>query len=167
MVFAQSVQRARAMFDWIESLPLVPAIIFLMVVVYLRAGGTYLLGRFAHKLANRGRVQEIIESGRINNAITQVNKWGAPIVAASFLTVGFQTAANLAAGVSAMPLSRYLPALAIGGFLWAVIYATIGLTAFYLWWQVALSNPVIAGLLIFAILALIAGVILKRRLTRK
>ena len=58
-----------------------------------------------------------------------VNKWGAPVVAFSFLTIGFQTACNAAAGLTGMPLRRYLPALAVGGFAWAIIYATVGLVA--------------------------------------
>lgn len=48
------------------------------------------------------------------------------MVAVSFLTVGFQTAANFLAGSMRMPLSRYLPALFVGGAAWALIYATAG-----------------------------------------
>ena len=56
-----------------------------------------------------------------------MERWGAPVVVLSFLTVGFQTLANLAAGVGKMPLRRYLPALVVGGLIWAVLYATVGL----------------------------------------
>lgn len=35
------------------------------------------------------------------------------MVALSFLTVGFQTLVNLAAGAARMPLRRYLPAMVV------------------------------------------------------
>lgn len=154
------------MLDWIDSLPLLPAIGFLLVVIYLRAGGTYLLGRLAFTLADRGRFHKIATSPRVENAAATINRWGAPVVALSFLTVGFQTAANLAAGVTRMPLSRYLPALAVGGFAWAVIYATVGLAAFSLWWKVALTNPVFAGLIVLAAIGLLTGHNVKKRIER-
>ena len=59
-----------------------------------------------------------------------VERWGAPVVALSFLTVGIQTLVNLAAGVMRMPLRRYLPALTVGAILWAFLYATVGFATF-------------------------------------
>src|SRR5699024_6943365 len=55
-----------------------------------------------------------------------LDRWGPPAVAVSFLTIGFQTAINLAAGVVRMRWYRYVPALTIGGAIWATIYTTIG-----------------------------------------
>ena len=118
------------MMDWVQSLPLLQAMGFLYVVIWLRAGSTYALGRGARRVASRGRVAAFLESPRVERATEIVNRWGAPVVALSFLTVGFQTAVNAAAGLTGMPLKRYLPALAIGGAAWAFIYATIGLVAF-------------------------------------
>ena len=154
------------MLDWINSLPLIPAIAFLLVVIYCRAGGTYLLGRLAYKLADRGRFHAILTSPRVESAAEKVNRWGAPIVALSFLTVGFQTAANLAAGITRMPLTRYIPALIVGGFAWAVIYATVGLTAFALWWEVALTNPYVAAAIAVAAVGLLTFYILRKRAER-
>jgi membrane protein DedA with SNARE-associated domain len=99
--------------------------------VLLRAGGTYALGRAARSGAARTeRVQRLVDSPRFLRAQDLVTRWGAPIVVLSFLTVGFQTLANLAAGVGKMPLRRYLPALVIGGLIWAVLYASVGLITF-------------------------------------
>ncbi|MCG7426573.1 VTT domain-containing protein [Helcobacillus sp. ACRRO] len=139
------------MLDWIRSLPLIPAIAFLLVVIYLRAGATYALGRFATQLAHRSRLRRFLESAAVASAQDKLARWGAPLVALSFLTVGFQTAVNAAAGVVRMPLRRYLPALAVGGFLWAVIYATAGLAAFSLWWRLLVANPLAAVLVVLAI----------------
>jgi membrane protein DedA with SNARE-associated domain len=116
--------------DFFRGLPFPLAVGALFVIVLLRAGGTYALGRAARSGASRTRVQHLIESPRFVRAQDLVERWGAPIVVVSFLTVGFQTLANLAAGIGRMPLRRYLPALAIGGLIWAVLYATIGLITF-------------------------------------
>src|SRR5690625_5659230 len=108
------------MMEWVQTLPIVGGVAFLYLLILLRAGGTYALGRGARKAANRGKVAAWLESERVERASRIINKWGAPVVAFSFLTVGFQTAANAAAGLTGMSLKRYLPALAVGGFAWAV-----------------------------------------------
>ncbi|WP_460477789.1 DedA family protein [Brachybacterium huguangmaarense] len=152
--------------DWIRDLPLVPAVLILWVIVLCRAGGTYLLGRGAHRLAHRGRIAELLESPRVEAAIGVINRWGAPVVALSFLTVGFQTAANAAAGLTRMPAVRYVPALVIGGLAWAVIYATIGLAAVALWLELFLRSPW-AAVAVLAILAAVVCVVLVTRARRQ
>src|SRR5690625_5580324 len=96
------------MMEWVQTLPIVGGVAFLYLVILLRAGGTYALGRGARKAANRGKVAAWLESERVERASRIINKWGAPVVAFSFLTVGFQTAANAAAGLTGMSLKRYL-----------------------------------------------------------
>ena len=111
-------------------MPFPLAVTALFVIVLLRAGGTYALGRVARSGASRTRVQRLAESPRFKRAQELLVRWGAPVVVLSFLTVGFQTLVNLAAGVGRMPLRRYLPALVIGGALWAFLYATVGFVTF-------------------------------------
>lgn len=155
------------MLDWIGSLPLLPAVGLLWVIVLCRAGGTYLLGRGAHRLAHRGRLARMIESPSVDRAITIVNRWGAPVVALSFLTVGFQTAANLSAGLTRMPAVRYVPALLIGGLAWAVIYATIGLAVVITWIELFLLSPWVAILVLALVIALAVVLVLRRRRSRE
>ncbi len=153
------------MMQWVQDLPLLPAVAFLYVVIWLRAGGTYLVGRGARRAANRGRVAAFLESDGVQRATELVNRWGAPVVALSFLTVGFQTAANAAAGLTAMPLKRYLPALAIGGLAWAFIYATVGLVAFMAWLELFARSPWAAVAVLALIVALIAVLLRHKRRT--
>jgi len=82
------------------SLPLPLAVGLFYIVVLLRGGGTYALGRGARSRVGRTRVKARLETPRFRRAERLVERFGAPIVAASFLTVGFQTLANLAAGVA-------------------------------------------------------------------
>lgn len=153
------------MMQWVQDLPLLPAVAFLYVVIWLRAGGTYLVGRGARRAASRGRIAAFLESDGVQRATELVNRWGAPVVALSFLTVGFQTAANAAAGLTAMPLRRYLPALAIGGLAWAFIYATVGLVAFMAWFELFVRSPWAAVAVLALIVALIAVLLRHKRRT--
>ncbi|MFI2259761.1 DedA family protein [Streptomyces tubercidicus] len=101
----------------------------LYAIVLLRAGGTFAVGWLAGAGARRGRLAERISTAKFRRVERAIQRWGAPVVAVSFLTVGFQTAANFLAGSMHMPLSRYLPALFVGGAAWALVYATVGIGA--------------------------------------
>lgn len=155
------------MMEWVSSLPLLPAVGFLYLVILLRAGGTYALGRGARRAAHRGRVAAFLDRSRVHRATGVVHRWGAPVVALSFLTVGFQTAVNAAAGLTGMPLRRYLPALAIGGLAWATIYATVGLVAVVGWIELFLRSPWAAVALLALVLAVVAVIVLRRRSARR
>lgn len=151
------------MMDWIGSLPLGPAIGVLYLVVLCRAGATYAVGRAARRAADRGKVARFLDRPRVARATGIVNSWGAPVVALSFLTVGFQTAANLAAGLTGMPLRRYLPALLAGGLAWAAIYATVGLVAFAAWLELFLRSPWAAVAVLAIVAAVVVVIVLSRR----
>ena len=130
------------MMAWVQELPLMPAVAFLYVVIWCRAGATYLIGRGARKAADRGRIAAFLDSPSVVRATGLVNRWGAPVVTASFLTVGVQTLVNLAAGLARMPLRRYVPALVVGGALWAFIYATVWSVGLAAWRQLWELSPV-------------------------
>lgn len=153
------------MMEWVQDLPLLPAVGFLYVVIWCRAGATYLVGRGARRVARRGRVAAFLESPGVTRASELINRWGAPVVALSFLTVGFQTAANAAAGLTGMPAKRYLPALAIGGLAWALIYATVGLVAFMAWFELFLVSPWGAVAVLALVVVLIAMLLRHKRRT--
>ncbi|GHB31282.1 hypothetical protein GCM10010331_17230 [Streptomyces xanthochromogenes] len=102
----------------------------LYVIVLFRAGGTFAVGWLAGAGARRSRFSGPISSAKFRRVERAIQRWGALAVAVSFLTVGFQTVANFLAGSMRMPLSRYLPALFVGGAAWALIYATAGLAVF-------------------------------------
>ncbi len=112
----------------------------LFVIVMLRANGTYWLGRLVEHGAQRTRVSRLMASPGYGRAVERLNRWGAPVVTVSFLTIGVQTLVNFAAGATRMPLRRYLPAVTIGCLIWAVIYGTvgtIGIRALGLLWQLS------------------------------
>jgi membrane protein DedA with SNARE-associated domain len=146
--------------DFWEGWPYPVAVAALFVVVMLRAGGTYALGRAAHAGVRRSRLSRIMAKPRFARMQQLVARWGAPVVTLSFLTVGIQTLVNLAAGVLRMPLRRYLPALVVGAILWAFLYATVGFASFAAWRRVYELSPLVAIIILLALLAGIAGYII-------
>lgn len=115
--------------DW--SFPIAVTWLILFGIILARAGGTFLLGR----LARRGfrkieRIDTIMSGPKYRKAEAMIERWGAPVIVVSFLMIGVQTVLNLAAGTTGMSYRRYIPALAVGGSLWALIYSTVGLIGF-------------------------------------
>lgn len=111
----------------IRSLPWVWAWLAFFAVVFLRAGGTYLIGR----AIAAGLMKQTDARPKLRQAMDFIGRWGAPGVMLSFLTVGAQTVINLAAGLVRMPWHNYLLGLIPGAAIWATIWSTIGMAAFY------------------------------------
>jgi len=135
----------------------------LYVIVLLRAGGTFAVGWLAGAGARRGRLAARISTAKFRRAERAIQRWGAPVVAVSFLTVGFQTAANFLAGSMHMPLSRYLPALFVGGAGWALVYATAGVGALELLTRLSAEQTLIGAGAVTALLLAVSGAMVYRR----
>ncbi|MFF4696430.1 DedA family protein [Streptomyces chattanoogensis] len=135
----------------------------LYVIVLLRAGGTFAVGWLAGAGARRSRFAGRISSVKFRRAERAIQRWGAPVVAVSFLTVGFQTAANFLAGSMRMPLPRYLPALFVGGAAWALIYATAGLGVLEVLGGLFAERPALGGTAVAVLLLAVCGVVVYRR----
>ena len=100
--------------------------------------------------AGFGRVQDLVA------------RWGAPVVTLSFLTVGIQTLVNLVAGMTQMPLRRYLPALAAGSLLWGLLYATVGFAGVTAWWQLYQRSPLAAMVLLVVVVLGVAAYVVRQ-----
>ncbi|MFE5624297.1 DedA family protein [Streptomyces virginiae] len=135
----------------------------LYLIVLLRAGGTFAVGWLAGAGARRSRLAGRISTARFQRAERAIQRWGAPVVAVSFLTVGFQTAANFLAGSMRMPLPRYLPALLVGGAAWALIYATAGLGVLEVLGRLFAQQPVLGVCAVAALLLAVCGAVVYRR----
>jgi len=130
-------------------------VLALFVIVMLRANGTYWVGRALAAGARRSRWEKLLESRHYATGARWLNRWGAPAVSLSFLTIGIQTMVNLAAGVARMPLRRYLPAVSVGCLLWAFMYGTVG---FIGWVAVAALWERSPGLTVALLALAVAGV---------
>jgi membrane protein DedA with SNARE-associated domain len=138
---------------WDAPFPIVVAALF--VIVMARANATYWVGRLSAAGARRTRVARWMDADGYRRAVDRINRWGAPAVSASFLTIGVQTLVNLAAGGTRMPLIRYLPATIVGSLAWALLYGTVGfvgLEALVLLWQHSPAVAIVATALLLAAL---------------
>jgi len=137
--------------QWGAPYPIVVGALF--VIVLARSNATYWVGRLVANGAHRTRAAQWMDSEGYRRAVDRLNRWGAPAVSLSFLTVGVQTVINVAAGAARMPLVRYIPATIVGSIAWAFLYATVGFVGFealVLLWQHSPVAAVVAGTLTLA-----------------
>lgn len=154
------------MMDYFRGLPFPFTVAVLLIIVLVRGGATYALGRGAQAGARHTRLRTVLESPRFERAQALVDRWGAPIIALSFLTVGFQTLANVAAGVARMPLRRYVPALIVGGVAWALLYATLGVVGFAGFSELWALSPAAAIVAVAGIVLALTGFVVHRLRSR-
>ena len=120
--------------------PVIYLFVFFFGIGFGRQFMVYLLARFSlhSKYSSRFKIvakfQNWLQGERVKNNVAKLNKYGSPLVAASFLFVGTKSVINAAAGVSRMRLRYYLPALSVGALIYATIYATIGWAAWKAVW---------------------------------
>lgn len=150
--------------SWLEGRPFVIAFAVLLGIVFLRAQATYWAGRGVVTGALHTRLAGRLTSPRLTRAIDALNRWGLPVVTISFLTVGFQTVVNAAAGLTRMRWGRYTLAMLPGCAAWAAIYATVGLAAVTAWFAL---NPVprwtVVGCAVALAVGIVTVVVLRRR----
>lgn len=114
------------------------------VIAMLRSNATYWAGRGLRAGGARTGIARHLDRPAVIRTEAFVDRWGAPVVALSFLTVGVQTLINAAAGALRMPLSRYVPATVVGSLLWATLYTSAGvalweaITGGAWWWLLVL-----------------------------
>ncbi|MTD15361.1 hypothetical protein GIS00_15585 [Nakamurella sp. YIM 132087] len=127
--------------SWVTGQPFLIAASILAVIVFCRAQATYWIARGAATGALRSRFSAKLSGPGVQRATRIVHRYGPPVITVSFLTVGFQTVMNAAAGLTRMPFGRYLLAMIPGCLLWAVLYATVGLAAIEGAIWLAVSSP--------------------------
>ncbi|UVJ37915.1 DedA family protein [Arthrobacter sp. CJ23] len=152
--------------DSILNLPFGIALAALFAIVMIRVNATYWLGRGAAAGVERTRLAEALHRPKAAKAQALIQRWGPYAVVLSFLTIGLQTAVNLAAGAARMPVRRYLPAAIAGSVIWALLYATIGLAALEAWLAMAAASPVAAALAVAAMACLAIWLVGLRRRRR-
>lgn len=140
------------------SLPWGVVVAILFCIVSARATGTYYIGRAIVAGTAKTKWNSLIESKPYKVGSSWLNRWGAPAVTLCFITVGVQTAVLLAAGISRMPLRKFIVALIPGAIVWGMIYGTVGFVGFVALARLWENSPVmtiIAGAL--AVAAIVWG----------
>ncbi len=118
--------------------------IFLFVVVFFRAQGTYWTGRWVRhgattlatepdKNPRLARVSARFTGPGMTRARVFLERWGFVGVPISFLTVGFQTMVNATAGYTRRRWILYTLAMVPGCVAWATMYGLLGLSLVEAW----------------------------------
>ena len=118
------------MLDWITGQPFVIAAAFLTGVAAVRSQATYWLGRAIRAGVVKAPWAQKLASDKQRQVVDKLERWGWPLIPVSFLTIGFQTAVQLTAGLIGWHWPRYTLAAALGWILWGCVYAAGGLAAF-------------------------------------
>jgi len=154
------------MIDWITGQPFWIAAIALTAVAAVRSQSTYWLGRAIRAGLLRGQWAKRFNTDRVGGAIDKLERWGWPLIPLSFLTVGFQTAVNLAAGLIGWRWLKYTLAAIPGWIVWGCMYAAGGLVLFAGAWALVARSPFIGSAVIAAVIGVVALVIWRRRKRR-
>ncbi len=154
--------------SWLEGRPFLITFAVLFGIVFLRAQATYWAGRGVITGALHTRLADRLNGPRLTRALAAINRWGLPVITLSFLTVGFQTVVNAAAGLTRMRWGRYTLAMLPGCLAWAAIYATVGLAAVAAWLHLTDGYRWIAiGAAVLAIAAVVTVLRVRRRQHRQ
>lgn len=150
---------------WLEGRPFAVTVLVLFLIVLARAQATYWAGRGAMSRALHTALGRRLTGPRMTRAIARLHRWGLPLITVSFVTVGFQTVINAAAGVTRMHWGRYTAAMLPGCVAWALIYATVGIAAFTAWLRLdgAWQWVALAALVVVAALGIGIAAHVKRR----
>ncbi|GAA4890791.1 DedA family protein [Streptomonospora salina] len=116
----------------------------LFAIAFARTQTIYWIGRGVGAGLHRSRTADRI-GDRLTRAERMINRFGPPVVTASYATVGVQSAIHLAAGAMRMSYWRYLAAMLPGCAGWAAIYSFGGLAVIAVWWELFLRSPFLAA----------------------
>jgi len=165
-VFPDTGYHGKAMLSWILGQPFWIAVVCLTVVAAFRSQCTYWLGRALRAGVLHGRWATRLNNPRLNTATERLERWGWPLIPLSFLTVGFQTAVHLSAGVVGWHWLRYTAAAAPGWLLWGFVYAAGGLAVFAGVLALAGRSPWLVAAVVVVLVAVVVAVVLRRRRAR-
>ncbi len=151
----RAAPRLCAVEDLVDGWPFWVVLAVLWVGAFVRGSAVYWLGRGVRAGGARSRWAHHLDRPLVARAERWVRQVGPPAVTLGFLTVGVQSAINASAGMLRMPVRRFVPAVALGALLWAILYATVGLAVvdawlgnLSWWWAAAAVALVVAVVLV-------------------
>lgn len=136
------------------------------LIALARGSATYWAGRALRYGGQHTAMARHLDRPAVARAEAVVGRFGAPAVAVSFLTIGFQTAVNAAAGALRMPWWRYLPGVVVGALFWATVYTTIGFAVLTAWFGDHPWPWVIGAVVAVAVVVAVTLVVRRRRAAR-
>lgn len=158
--------------DFLDDWPVAGAYTFMFVLAMARGQALYWVGRVVTEQALRrthpqqgwtARAHAWLTGGGIDPGIAALRRWGLVAVPLSYLTVGFQSMIQAAAGVLRIELWKYAVAQIPGALVWAGIYTTFGFFTWVALGAAARGNPWAAAGLALLVAITVGVLTLARR----
>jgi membrane protein DedA with SNARE-associated domain len=149
---------------WLEGWPYVWIYLFFLSGAIMRSQALYWAGRGLSVGAHRTRLAGPLDAPRTRRGVQAIERWGMPVVPLSFLTVGFQSAVQGAAGLLGIRWLRYTLWCVPGWLAWALIWSAGGTAALSAGAALAARSPW-ALLAAVVLVTTVVGVVVRRRRT--
>nr|WP_281242103.1 VTT domain-containing protein [Ruania alba] len=111
----------------------------------------------------RKRVHDWLADGGADAGIAAIRRWGLVAVPVCYVTIGFQSMVQAAAGILRITWWKYALAQVPGALAWGTIYSTIG----FVWWKATLAaaagSPWGIAVIVALVATAVAVVVLARR----
>lgn len=163
--------------EFLQGFPFWLAFVLLFLGAMARGQGVYWIGRVATEQTLkrshppegwRRRTHDWLAGGGADAGVAAIRRWGLIAVPIAYLTVGFQSMVQAAAGVLRIEPWKYTLAQIPGALAWASIYATIGFAAWEAVLAAAAGSPLgLAAILAVALVAVMTVVLTRRRRTTR
>lgn len=159
--------------DFLATVPFWVAFVALFLGAMARGQMVYWIGRVATEQTLRRthpeggwqqRMHHWLQAGGAEPGVRALRRWGLVMVPLCYLTVGFQSMVQAAAGILRIELCKYTLAQIPGALAWATIYATIGFAAWEAVMAAAAGSPLgLAAILAIVLVIVLTVVFLRRR----
>ncbi|AZN28965.1 hypothetical protein EJO69_00600 [Flaviflexus salsibiostraticola] len=159
------------MSEFFSTGPFLLVYLALLVIVFCRAQATYWIGyyvttRLTKNVPETGwrrRFYTWSEQDSVKAGIDTIHRRGWIIIPLSFLTIGFQSIIQFAAGLIRFSPPRYTAAMLPGCMAWALIYSTIGFSVWGALIAAFAGSPYGIALLLLLVLIIVLGLRWRRR----
>ncbi|HLS25048.1 MAG TPA: VTT domain-containing protein [Beutenbergiaceae bacterium] len=160
------------MSNFLSEGPFWAVFIVLFIGAMLRGQLLYWIGRIPTEQALkrtaptsgwRYKVHRWLSDGGADAGVRSIQRWGLPIVSLCYLTVGFQSLVQAAAGMLRTPLHWYVLAQIPGALAWGFIYSTIGFAMWAALAAAAAGSPWGIAIIAAVLLTVVLLVVRRRR----
>lgn len=158
--------------EFLDGWPVTAVFTFMFVLAMLRGQFLYWIGRIATEQTLKrarptsgffARAHAWLDAGAAEPGLRAIRRWGLIAVPLSYLTIGFQSMIQAAAGILRIELWKYAIAQIPGALAWAAIYTTFGFITWAIILSAARGNPWAAAALALFTAVLVAVLIMARR----
>ncbi|MEU6034737.1 DedA family protein [Actinomadura sp. NPDC047616] len=152
--------------DSFLGMPLWLAVIASVLIIFVRGQAYYWIGRGVGPRVYASRVGRRVGEHHLRRVEGLVSRRGALAVFAAHWVAGLRHAIPICAGVTRMPMPRYLVASALGSLLWTPPWVVGGYAVVWGWLEVFGRSPLAAAGLA-AVLAVAVGALVAVRRRRR